>query len=190
MAAVPESTYLIVFPPDPDGAAGKYHRLKVRLVGKSGDYVQARPGYVIPAAADVTAAGGPSDRSRGNGLGFAGQFPMTLTGQVKTGQPGGALLTLVIHVDLSQLQFDRLATGTRRSRTFIGSLLDAGGKMVAAREGAMDFALTDATLARLKASGVNARLALNAPPGAYKLRVVATDSDGKLAAQNQAVDIH
>jgi hypothetical protein len=72
---------------------------------------------------------------------------------------------------------------------FIGELLDSSGELVAAKEGAMEFALKDDTLARLTASGVNASLGLNALPGSDKVRVVVEDADGKLAAQNQTVEI-
>jgi hypothetical protein len=61
--------------------------------------------------------------------------------------------------------------------------------MVTAKEGVMDLALKDDTLTRLKASGINATLGLNAPPGPYKVRVVVQDADGKIGAVNQAVEI-
>jgi hypothetical protein len=61
--------------------------------------------------------------------------------------------------------------------------------MVAAKEGEMDLALKDDSLARLTGSGVNAGLKLAAPPGAYKLRVVVEDADGRMASQDRNVEI-
>jgi hypothetical protein len=71
---------------------------------------------------------------------------------------------------------------------FIRELMDQTGKLVAAKEGAMDFALKGDP-ARLTASGVNAPRGLNTPPGPYKARVVVEDADGKISAQNQTVEI-
>lgn len=74
------------------------------------------------------------------------------------------------------------------TRGFIGEPVDAGGKMVAAKEGEMDLALKDDSLARLTGSGVNAGLKLAAPPGAYKLRVVVQDAEGRMASQDRNVE--
>jgi hypothetical protein len=61
--------------------------------------------------------------------------------------------------------------------------------MITAKEGEMDLALKDDSLARLTGSGVNAGLKLAAPPGAYKVRVVVQDAEGKMASQDQNVDV-
>jgi hypothetical protein len=73
--------------------------------------------------------------------------------------------------------------------SFVGVLLDGSGKMVLAKEGAMDLALKDDTLAKLTASGMNAGLTFPAPPGNYRVRVVVQDAEGKMAAQNLPVEI-
>jgi hypothetical protein len=67
---------------------------------------------------------------------------------------------------------------------FIGSLLDSNGKIVSAKEGAMDFNLKDDTLVRTTASGVRARAS-----GQHTVRVVVQDAEGKLAALSQTVAI-
>jgi hypothetical protein len=102
---------------------------------------------------------------------------------------GDPVVTLLIHVDLTQLKFAQQDGRHVQKLTFIGALLDSGGKMVAAKEGTMDLSLKDETLASLTAKGVNAGLSLTAPPGPYRVRVVVQDADGKLAAQNQTVEI-
>ena len=62
------------------------------------------------------------------------------------------------------------------------ALLDGSGNIVAAKEGTMDFAMADATYARLSASGINAGLNLDVPPGKYRLRAVVQEAvDGKMA---------
>jgi len=190
LAAVPETTYLIAFRPDEGGAAGKYRKLKVRLTAKSSDYVQTRPGYFAPAAAAPAAA--PEVRPLDQQVmapDVLAQIPIQLTQKVGKTDKGDPTVSLLIHVDLAALKFTQRDGRRVQKLAFVGALLDAGGKLVAAKEGAMDFALKQDTFARLTASGVNAGLTLTAPPGSYRARVVVEDADGKLASLNQAVEI-
>jgi len=190
LAAVPEATYLLAIRPDPEGAAGKYRKLKVRLTSKSSDYVQTRPGYFAPKA-PVTEAkppGRPIDLQLLSSDVLAG-FPIALTSQAVKTENGSEVVSTSIHVDLAALQFSRLDGRHVQKLVFIGALLDSSGKMVAAKEGEMDLALKDDSLARLTGSGVNAGLKLAAPPGAYKLRVVVEDADGRMASQDRNVEI-
>jgi hypothetical protein len=53
----------------------------------------------------------------------------------------------------------------------------------------VDFALRNETLPRLLAAGLSASLALTAPPGSYRVRVVVQDADGKMASLNQSMEI-
>ncbi|SPE30952.1 hypothetical protein SBA6_1350009 [Candidatus Sulfopaludibacter sp. SbA6] len=54
----------------------------------------------------------------------------------------------------------------------------------------MELALTDATFARLAVTGLNARLTLEAPPGAYRLREVIQEAvDGRIATTLQPLEI-
>ena len=190
LAAVPEATYLLAIRPDPDTAAGKYHKLKVRLTSKSTDYVQTRPGYVTPGPTPSVAP--PVLRAIDREAADADvrdQIPVVLAARMGAGTPNEPALSLVIHVDLNPLQFSGLGDRHTQKLTFIGALLDSSGKMVAAKEGAMELALKEDTFSRLKASGVNATLGLNAPPGDYKVRVVVEDAEGKMSAQTKTVAI-
>jgi VWFA-related protein len=190
LGAVPGTTYLIAFHPDAEGAAGKYHKLKVRLTAAKEDYVQARPGYFAPAnaPAETTAAQRNLDREAMASEALT-EFPIRLAGRLGKAEKGDAQLSLIIHVDLTKLQFTESEGRHRQKLEFIGALLDAHGDMVAAKEGAMDLALKEETLARLTASGINATLTLNAPPGPYRVRVVVQEGGGRMAALNQTVEI-
>ena len=191
LAAVPEATYLLAIRPDPEGAAGKYHKLKVRLTSKSTDYVQTRPGYFAPPKAPVTEASGagrPIDQHLLSSDVLTG-FPIALTARPDKTEKGDGFVSTLIHVDLATLKFARVDDRHVQKLIFIGALLDSSGKMVTAKEGEMDLALKDDSLARLTGTGVNAGLKLAAPPGAYKLRVVVQDADGKMASQDQNVEV-
>jgi hypothetical protein len=187
---VPATAYLIAFRPDEQGAAGKYHKLKVKLTAKSDNFVQARPGYVTPphAAASAPAQPRPIDHAVLTSD-VLNQIPLQLAGRLGTGGPDDPSLSLVMHVDLSHLRFADREDRHLQRLTFVGELVDAKGNMVAAKEGAMDLALKDDTLTRLRTSGLNATMGLNAPPGGYMVRVIVQDAEGKMAAQNQTVMI-
>jgi VWFA-related protein len=191
LAAVPEATYLLAIRPDPEGAAGKYHKLKVRLTSKSSDYVQTRPGYFAPPKAPVAEANGagrPIDQHLLSSDMLTG-FPIALTARTDKTDKGDGFVSTLIHVDLATLKFSRLDDRHVQKLVFIEALLDSSGKMVTAKEGEMDLALKDDSLARLTGSGVNAGLKLAAPPGVYKLRVVVQDAEGKMASLDQDVEI-
>lgn len=190
LGAVPETTYLIAFHPDPQEAAGKYRKLKVRLNGAKQDYVQTRPGYFAPTAAPsgTEAPQRKLDREAA-ATDVLNDFPVQLAGRIGTTAKGAPLLNLIIHVDLAKLQFAARDGRSIQKLQFIGALMNAQGEMVAAKEGAMDLALKAESLARLTASGINATLAFSAPPGPYRVRVVVQEAGGKMAALNQAVEL-
>ena len=187
LGAVPQTAYLLAIRPDTD-ASGKYHKLRVRLAGKNGEYVQTRPGYFAPsnsAPVDTASALRPLDLALTSSDSPAA-IPIDVTVRSGKTEKGDATVSTLIHVDLNGLTFAQRDDRHVQKLTFIGALLDGSGKMVVAKEGAMDLVLKDATWARLKASGVNAGLTFAAPSGPYSVRVVVQDADGKLAAQNRA----
>ena len=190
LGAVPETTYLIAFHPDPQDAAGKYHKLKVRLTAAKQDYVQTRPGYFAPGTAPSEA---DSARRKFDQEATASdplsEFPVQLAGRIGKTDEGEPLLSLIIHTDLAKLQFTQRDGRNLQKLRFIGALVNGQGEMVVAKEGAMDLALTEETIARLTASGINATLALYAPPGKYRVRVVVQDAFGRIAALNQTVEL-
>jgi len=188
LVEVPETAYLIAFRSEAGEKPGQFHKLKVRLAGKNGESVQTRPGYVTVANAASLTPMEPRPIDHEILVSEAlTQIPLQLAGRLGKGVPNDPSLSLVMHVDVSHLKFAEKDGRHMQKLTFVGELVDAKGNMIAAKEGAMEFSLQDETLARLKTNGVNATLALNAPPGAYMVRVVVADAEGKMAAQNQTV---
>jgi VWFA-related protein len=190
LATVPETTYLLAFRPDTEGAKGKYHKLKVRLTAAKGHYVQARPGYFAPGNPPAGTHTGlrPLDRQALASDVLTG-IPIQLDERLDKSAQGDTEVSLAIHVDVSRLKFAKRNGRNVQKLTFIGALLDADGNMVAAKEGVVDFALKNETLPRLTASGLNASLSLTALPGPYRVRLVVQDADGKMASLNQTVEI-
>jgi hypothetical protein len=74
--------------------------------------------------------------------------------------------------------------------TFVTALVDERGSLVAAKEGAMDLALTDASYTSFSATGINALHSLEAPTGSYRLRAVVQDGvEGRTSSLAQAVEV-
>ena len=190
LGAVPATTYLLAFHPD-EGAAGKYHRLKVRLAAKSDHYVQTRPGYFASSGGE--SADGKTDvrplDTQVQATGVLADIPVQVTTRVGKTEKGDPAVSTLIHVDISPLKFAQRGDRHVQRLSFVGVLLDGSGKMLVAKEGAMDLALKDETLAKLTASGMNAGLTFPAPPGTYRVRVVVQEAEGRMAAQNFPVEI-
>jgi hypothetical protein len=189
LGAVPETIYLIAFHPDAQGAAGKYHKLKVRLTAGKTGYVQTRPGYFAPAGPSDSDAARRKFYQEAAATDTLAEFPVQLAGRMGKSEKGDPQLSLIIHVDLAKLQFAERNSRYLQKLQFIGALVNARGEMVAAKEGVMDLALTEETITRLTASGVNATLALSAQPGPYSVRLVVQESNGRMAALSQRVEL-
>ena len=188
LAAVPETTYLLAFRPDREGAP-RYRKLKVRLTALKGDYVQARPGYFAPGnALDQNTGVRPIDREV-MARDIVKDIPIDVGEDTGKASKGDAVVTLMIHVDIRGLQFAQREGRSVQKLTFVGALLDKDGKIVGAKEGEMELALKKDTLVKLTSKGVSAGLRLSAPPGRYLARVVVQDAGGKLGAVNGVVDI-
>jgi VWFA-related protein len=193
LAAVPETAYLLAFRPDAEGAVGKFRKLKVQLTERKGYYIQARPGYFAPGKAPAAAAGtqtelSPLDRQV-LGSDVLTEIPIQVDGRLRKSEKGEQEVSLAIHVDVSPLKFAQRGGRHVQKLICIGALLDTDGNVVAAKEGVVDFALRNETLPRLLAAGLSASLALTAPPGSYRVRVVVQDADGKMASLNQSMEI-
>ncbi|HUA84655.1 MAG TPA: VWA domain-containing protein [Bryobacteraceae bacterium] len=169
----PAVTYRLSFRPGDIAADAGYHKLKITLLSARGQ-VQARQGYFAPpppsaasrADAEVTAADTISD------------FPVQLTGETARLANGETNLTLLAKVDISKLNFRRQGDRMKQTIRFLSALLDQHGTVIAAKEATMDLSLKPATYQRLLNTGLNAKLTLQAGPGAYRLREVVEETAG------------
>jgi VWFA-related protein len=178
LGGAPETTYQLGFRTDEATLDNKYHKLKVSLNANSNAYgIQARPGYfAVSKAASAEEKGRTELERQVTGPDILKGFAATVEGQAGAKSANGMTpLHVRMHVDLKGLEFPE-QNGRRVQRlTFVFALLDKDSTIVAAREGEMDFALTEARFGSLMESGVNAMLTVEAPPGIYKLRAVAIE---------------
>lgn len=189
LVATPESGYVLAIHPDELTAEGKYHKLKVELASRRGDTVQARPGYFAIAKPESKIASNLDQLVAS--LDTVRDFDTAVSIQYGSKLPSGATpVQLQIHVDLKSLQFP-LREGLRTQRLiFVAALIDGDGRMAAAREASMEFALGEAKFASLSESGVNATLGLQAAAGKYRLRLVTLESvEAKAATLAYAIEV-
>jgi VWFA-related protein len=192
LGSIPEVTYLLAFRPDDSAFDGKYHKLKVRQASSNAYSVEARPGYFAPAkAAQAEETWRPEVDRQVMRTDVVQQFPAQVGIEYGAKTPSGATPARVqMHVDLTGLEFQEREGRHTQKLIFVFALLDQKGGIVSAREGVMEFALTDAKFKSLLQSGVNSLLTLEAPAGSYRLRAVAVDGvHGKVASLAYAVQI-
>ena len=187
----PSVSYILGFRPTAIMLDGRFHPLKVRLTSSKQYALEARPGYF----ADPREISGSHDRRAARDREVmadwnSAEFPITVTSQSSEPAAAAASIAVRVHIDISRLQFPMRNERHVQQLEFVAALLDSNGNVVSAKEGTMDFALTDATYSRLSESGVNAGFTLEAPPGKYRLRIVVQDTvEGKLASSLQPVEL-
>jgi len=187
----PAVTYRMSFSPEGVIADGSYHKLKVKLA-HSGTYsVETRPGYFAP---EKTAAATETPQSK---IDRAVMASDTLTGvpagisiQVRKPSDSQRTLSVIVHLDIAKLGFSKQNERKTQRVTFVSALFDSQGKIVAAKEGKMEFALKVATYENLARTGVNAKLSFEMAPGVYSLREVIEEAvNGGLASSTASVDL-
>ena len=188
-AAAPESSYRIGFTPEGAPADGSYHKLQVKLSHRGSYSVEARPGYFAQdemAPESLRAALDKEVMGTDAMSGVAARVSL----QIEKLADDRRIVHVIAHVDVSKLEF--LNQNERRNQrlTFVAAFFDAQGKMVAAKEGRIDLALTPETFGRLSASGVNGELSFPLQSGEYKLRAVMTEAvKGGMAASTYPVEV-
>jgi VWFA-related protein len=189
LGAVPETTYMLGFRPDESDLDGKYHKLKVRRASPGSSGVQARPGYFAAKPAEETGRAELDRQVTGSDVLKDLAAVVEAQAGVRTSN-GMTPLRVKMHVDLKGVEFPQQAGRHMQKLTFVFALLDKDATIVAAREGVMDFALTEAKFGSLMDSGVNAVLTLEAPSGIYRLRTVAIEGlRSKMASLSYAIKL-
>jgi VWFA-related protein len=184
----PETSYLLGYVPDsPDG---KYHRLKVTLTSGRHESVQARMGYMAAAAPPEKPA--PVRRIDREALGATQLEDAPVKLAERQGEPGSGKPAAQISFrwDVTRLAF-KMSDGVRSQHLdMVAALLDGNGNFVTGKEGVAELALSETGFARLASGGLNMTMRLEAPPGSYRLRLVAADEgEQHVSASTLAVEL-
>lgn len=184
LGLIPAITYELTFSPGAIAHDGKFHKIKVELMPKSKDIIQARPGYYAPqpaSGASLQSAMDAAMRSQASETGLAAAvYPHPQSGGVR----------IQVHFDTAQLPFKKQQGREQLDLRFIAGLFNAQGQFVVGKQANMELALKEATWKHLQQEGMNVDLSLKSAAGNYRLRVVvATAPSGRVYAGSQAVSV-
>ena len=191
LAAAPEAEYLIGFEPEKSKLNGSFHKLKVQVNTPGTFDVQARPGY-FASAKKVSPEAAPEDKidAEVRGSGERSDFPLSVSEKHGTARNGDRELSVETRVDIQKLPFQRQKDQYVDMLTIVAALFDAQGKMIAGKEAQMELTLEPESFERFSKTGISGLMSLEAPPGAYRLRVVAEEAvHGEMSATSKNVQI-
>jgi VWFA-related protein len=190
-ASEPAVSYLLAFVPSGVKNDGRFHSISVKLLTKDHYAVQARRGFFAPkhgktpeelAKQDIEDAVFSQDEQQG--------LPIQLHLQYFKVDEGNAKLSVLTHVDITQVRFDHNDGRNRDDLTIVAALFDRNGNFINAEEKTLEMRLKDSTLDKLNKSGVTLKTNFDVKPGGYLVRLVVRDSkDSQIAARNGVVEI-
>jgi VWFA-related protein len=189
LSVPPEVTYRMSFNPQGVVEDGSYHLLKVKLA-RSGSYsLASRPGYFAQEAIAVDKLRAKIESEVAGSEALAG-LPAQVSLQVAKPSETERVVRVLVHVDLAKLPFAKSNDRQIERLTFVAAFFDPQGKMVSAKEGAMDLALKPDTYEKMARTGVNAELTFQIVPGTYRMRAVVGEAAGAaVAASTYPIDV-
>ena len=157
-ASIPEYSYVLAFSPQNLKLNGQFHKLKVKLNLKEKFSRQARQGYFAPnhaadpaqeAKQEVEEALFSREEMRDLPVDLHTQFfkPTALT----------AKLTVVAHIDVRPLHFEKANGRNNEHLTIVSGIFDRNGSYVIGSEKILEMHLKDETLASKLSSGLEVR---------------------------------
>jgi len=190
-ATVPEVSYLLAFSPEAMKFNGQFHSIKVTLAKKGSYTIQARRGFFAPkhgqspeelAKQDIEEAVFSQEEQQG--------VPVELQLQYYKSDAMNAKLSVLTHVNISQLRFEKAGGRNLDQLAVVAALFDRNGNFIAGNQKNVDLRLKDATLERLTQTGMTVKIGFDVKPGGYLVRLVVRDSKAaNLAAKNGVIEI-
>jgi VWFA-related protein len=187
----PSLSYLLAFSPQNLKVDGRYHTLKVSLMGKQKYTVQTRHGYYAPRIVKDPAEAAKQEIQEAI---FSQEeihdVPIDLQTQFFKTDETQAKLAVLTHVDMKGIHFRKAEGRSLDDLTFATAIFDQNGNYVTGGEKIVQMRLLDPTLNRLSRSGFTVKSSFDVKPGTYLVRLVVRDAEGsQMAARNGAVVI-
>jgi VWFA-related protein len=190
-ASEPEVSYLLAFVPAEVKNDGKFHTISVKMLTKEKYTVQARRGFFAPkhgktpdevAKQDIEDAVFSQEEQQG--------LPVRLNLQYFKTDDVNARLSVLTHVDVSQIHFDHAGDRNNDDLTIVAALFDRNGNFLKADQKTLEMKLKDITLEKLHQDGLTVKTNFDVKPGGYLVRLVVRDAhDSQIASRNGVVDI-
>ena len=190
LAAAPAFSYLLGFSPTALKTDGSFHSIKVRVAGRRGLNIEARPGYyaLTPDESEKAFSATVDDAifSRDQ----IADIPVVVqTGYSKPYASETAKVQIVAKIDLTALHFREKAGRNADRLTVVAVLFDPDGAFVTGETKTVDLKLLDQTLSQ-KDTSLTLRFDLDAKAGSYAVRLVIGEPSGKaMTALNRTVKI-
>jgi len=186
-----EVSYVLAFSPRNLKPDGRFHKLKVSLANPKGFTLQARRGYFAPKASEDAAARAKEEiQDAVYSQDELRELPIDVHTQFFKLNESDVRLSVLTHLDVSSLRFQKQQDRNLDDLTFITVLFDRDGKYLTGKEKKLVCRLRDDTLARLTRSGITLKMEFDLKPGTYMVRQIVRDSQaGQLSGLSRTVEI-
>jgi VWFA-related protein len=191
LANPPDYVYSLGYYPKELKPDGKFHEIKVTLANGQGVSVHARKGYWAPSHTEDAAAA--STREIGEAV-FSrdelSDLPLDIdTGFYKT-TPTDAKLKITAHLDIRHLRLRKADDRNRNDVTLVCALFDSNGNYLKGVQKVVELRLKDENVEHRRTLGLTMNSDFDVKRGAYMIRVVARDAEGRqMATANDIVEI-
>jgi len=186
----PAYYYVLGFSPQNLKYDGRFHSLSVKLTKPAKYTIQSRNGYYAPRQApnaeeearqEIQEALFSQEEMR--------DLPVDLHTQFFKTTDVDAKLSVLVHVDVKRLHFEKLEGRNKNDLTIVAALFDRNGSFVQGNEKVLEMRWKDETLEHKLDRGVTLRTSFEVKPGSYLVRLVVRDHEGLLSAENGAIEI-
>jgi VWFA-related protein len=191
LANPPDYVYYLGYYPKDLKPDGKFHEIKVTLANGQGVSVRARKGYWAPSQVEDAATA--ATREIGEAV-FShdelSDLPLDLDTQFYKTTAADAKLKIVAHLDIRQLHLRKADAVNRNDVTVVCALFDGNGNYLKGVQKVVELRLKDENVAHRRSVGLTLNSDFDVKRGAYMVRVVARDAEGRqMAAANDVVEI-
>jgi len=186
----PAYYYVLGFSPQNLKYDGRFHSLSVKLTKPAKYTIQSRNGYYAPRQAP-----NPEEEARQEiqEAVFSQEemrdLPVDLHTQFFKTTDVDAKLSVLVHVDVKRLHFQKLEGRNKNDLTIVAVLFDRNGSFVQGNEKVLEMRWKDETLEHKLDRGLTLRSSFEVKPGSYLVRLVVRDNEGLLSAENGAIEI-
>jgi VWFA-related protein len=191
LANPPDYVYYLGFYPKDFKPDGKFHEIKVTLANGQGLSVKARKGYWAPSQVEDAATA--ATREIGEAV-FShdelSDLPLDIDTEFYKTTAADAKLKIVAHLDIRQLHLRKADDVNRNDVTVVYALFDGNGNYVKGVQKVVALRLKDENVAHRRSLGLTLNSDFDVQRGAYMVRVVARDVEGRqMSSANDVVEI-
>jgi VWFA-related protein len=191
LANPPEYVYYLGYYPKDLKPDGRFHEIKVTLANGQGMSIRARKGYWAASQAEDAATA--ATREIGEAV-FSrdelSDLPLDIDTEFYKTTAADAKLKVVAHLDIRQLHLRKADDVNRNDVTVVCALFDGNGNYLKGVQKVLELRLKDANVEHRRSLGLTMNSVFDVKSGAYMVRVVARDAEGRqISAANDVVEI-